>query len=205
MADDQRGVRVFLQPRFEPERALEVEVVRRLVQQQQVWLREQGGRKRHPHAPAAGEFRHGTSEIGGGEAEAGEDFGRPRGRAIGIDLDQPGVDIPHPLGFSGLELGIQRFPLHVGCQNRVEQCHRCSRMLLLHRCNPGGFRQADFAPVGGELPENQFEQSGLADAVAPNQPDLGSERQRDRRGIEEATAPAVEHEVVDLKHFEEYR
>ena len=121
VADDQRGVRIFLQPRLEPERALEIEVVGRLVEQQHVGLREQGGRQRHPHAPAAGEFRHRTREIGGGEAEAGEDFGRARGRAIGVDLDQPGVDLAHALGLGGLQLGVQRLPLHVGGQNRVEQ------------------------------------------------------------------------------------
>jgi len=105
VADDQRGVRIFLQPRFEPKRALEVEVIGRLVEQQQVGLREQGGCERHPHAPAAREFRHRSVEIGGGEAEPGENFGRSCGRAIGIDLDQAGIDVAHPLGRSGLELG----------------------------------------------------------------------------------------------------
>lgn len=78
-------------------------------------------------------------------------------------------------------------------------------MLLIHRRNPGGFRQTYFAPVGRELPQDQFEQGGFAHPVASDQPDLGPNRKRDSRGIEEATAPAVEHEIVDLKHVEEHQ
>jgi hypothetical protein len=105
-------------------------------------------------------------------------------------------------GRGSLELGIQRFPLQIGCQNCVQQRDGRSRMLLIHRRDPGGFRQAYFAPIGSELPQNQFEQGGLADPVAPDQPDLGADRKRDGRGIEETTAPAVEHEIVDLEHVE---
>ena len=43
VADDDRRVRILLQPRLEPKGAFEVEVVGRLVQQKEVRLREQGG------------------------------------------------------------------------------------------------------------------------------------------------------------------
>ena len=51
--DDQHGVRVFRQVGLEPKRAFEVEVVCRLVEQQQVGLREQNGGQGHAHPPAA--------------------------------------------------------------------------------------------------------------------------------------------------------
>ena len=69
VADDQRGMRVFLQARFEPQRALEIEIVGRLVEQEQVRLGEQSRRQRHAHAPAAGKLRHGAMQIVIGEAE----------------------------------------------------------------------------------------------------------------------------------------
>jgi hypothetical protein len=93
VADDQRRVRISLQPRLEPECAFEVEIVGGLVEQQQIGLRKQRRRQRHPHAPAAGEFRHRTGEIGGGEAKPAQDLGGTRRRAIGIDLDQPGINV----------------------------------------------------------------------------------------------------------------
>ena len=57
---------------FEPQRRLEIEMVRRLVEQQQVGLREQQRRKRHPHAPSAGECVERPMLRLLVEAEAGE-------------------------------------------------------------------------------------------------------------------------------------
>src|SRR5436305_12128959 len=75
-------------------------------------------------------------------------------------------------------------------------------MLLVDRGDPGGLRQTDLAAVGGELAQDQFEQGGLPHAVAADQADLGPDRKRDSRRIEEATAPAVEYEIVDREHDE---
>ena len=52
VADDQGGVRVFLQARFEPQRAFEVEIVGRLVEQQQIRL-ARTARRRAPPACAS--------------------------------------------------------------------------------------------------------------------------------------------------------
>ena len=65
----------FLQPRLEPERAFEVEIVGRFVEQQQVGLGEQRGRQRHPHPPAAGELRHRPGQVRRREAQAAQDLG----------------------------------------------------------------------------------------------------------------------------------
>ncbi len=56
--DDQRRAGEARQPALQPQRRFEVEVVGRLVQQQQVGVGEQRRGQRHAHPPAAGEFRH---------------------------------------------------------------------------------------------------------------------------------------------------
>ena len=56
MADDDHGARIVRQMVFEPQRALEIEIVGRLVQQQQIGRGEQRRGERHAHAPAAGKF-----------------------------------------------------------------------------------------------------------------------------------------------------
>jgi hypothetical protein len=63
MTDDQYRVRIFLQPRLKPQRAFQIEIIRRLVEQQIIRLREQRGHQRDPHAPAAGKFRHRAHKI----------------------------------------------------------------------------------------------------------------------------------------------
>ena len=65
VADHQGAMWVFLQSRFKPERAFQVEVVGRLVQQHQLWLGEQGRSQGDAHAPAAREMRHRPLQIGG--------------------------------------------------------------------------------------------------------------------------------------------
>src|SRR5690606_2160098 len=53
MADDQHRVRIGGEITFEPQRAFEVEVVRRLVEEQQLGLEEENGRQSNAHTPAA--------------------------------------------------------------------------------------------------------------------------------------------------------
>ena len=90
--DDDGGTREFGQPGFQPQRRFEVEVVGRLVEQQQVGCGEQGGGQRHAHAPAAGEAADRAGLGGGVEAEAGQDGGRAGGGAVGTDGAQALVD-----------------------------------------------------------------------------------------------------------------
>ena len=121
VADDDGAVRILAQPRLEPHRAFEVEIVGRLVQKQQVRLGEQGGGQCHPHAPAAGELGHWAREVLGREAEPGQDLAGAGGGAVGVDLGQAVVDLGDPLGRCGLQLGIERVALRVGGQDGVEQ------------------------------------------------------------------------------------
>ena len=56
VADQDKAVAIAAQIALEPQRGFEVEMVGRLVEQQQVGLGEQHRRQRHPHAPAARQF-----------------------------------------------------------------------------------------------------------------------------------------------------
>ena len=109
MGDQQDGVGVALQEALQPERRLEVEMVGRLVQQQQVGLGEEHGGERHAHAPAAGEIAAGTGLGLGIEAEAGQDGGaRAAGAHWASSIDQPGMDLADPVRVAGrLGLGQQ--------------------------------------------------------------------------------------------------
>ena len=188
------------QPRLQPQGAFEVEIVGRLVEQQQVRLGEQGRGHRHPHPPAAGELRHRPGEVGGGEAEAAEDFGGAGRGAVGVDVVQPGVDVAQALGLRGLQLGHQAGALQVGGEHRLQQRDRRGRVLLVHRGDARGPGPVDLAAAGVELAQDQLEQGRLAGAVAADQPDLGADRQADGGVVEEPPAPGVEHEIMDAQH-----
>ena len=56
MADDENGRRIFLQVIDEPERAFQIKIIGRLIEQEKVWLCEQNRSQGNAHTPTAGKF-----------------------------------------------------------------------------------------------------------------------------------------------------
>ena len=113
VADNQRSLGEFAQTRLQPQRALEVQIVGGFVQEKKIGFGEQRRRQRDTHSPATGKFAHGTREIGGGEPQTGQNLAGPSRRAIRVDLHQPRINIPHPLGIRDLQLQQQCMPYGV--------------------------------------------------------------------------------------------
>ena len=152
VADDHGGMRIFLQPRFEPQRALEIEIVGGLVEQQQIGLREQRRGERHAHAPAAGKFRHRPMRSALEKPSPLRISAARAGAPIGIDRVRVADRFRRALR-------ARRFPVaafsasrsRIGGQNRVQEPHRRRGMLLIDRSDPGGFRQQNFAALRHEI------------------------------------------------------
>ena len=89
---------IGLEEILEPQRRFEIEMVRRLVEQQQVGLREQQRRERDAHLPAAREAVERPVLRLLVEAEPDQDARGARRRGIGVDRDQPLVDFAEPVG-----------------------------------------------------------------------------------------------------------
>ncbi len=83
--DQQQRAGIILQPAFQPDDGIEVQVVGGLVQQQQVGAAHQRARHVQAHAPAAGEFAHQRVLIGGGEAQAMHQLRGARARVVAAD------------------------------------------------------------------------------------------------------------------------
>jgi hypothetical protein len=135
VADDEDAAAIALEIILEPQHAFEIEIVCRLVEQQQVGRGEQNPRERHAHAPAAGEFGAGTLLLGRRKAEAGQDRGRTRGRRIGVDRFKAGVNIAELVGI-GLGFGLcqQVHPLRFGFEHGLKQCSSSRRELPAQPC-----------------------------------------------------------------------
>ena len=63
MADDENRAAIAPQEFLQPQHAFEIEIVRRLVEQQKIGRCEEDRRQRHAHAPAAGEFGAGPQLL----------------------------------------------------------------------------------------------------------------------------------------------
>ena len=201
VADDQRGVRVFLQPRFEPERAFQVEIVGRLVQQQQVGLGEQRRRQRHAHPPAAGELRH-RPRRGRRWRSPGPPGFPPRAPARGRRRSRSAARRCRPCcsGSAVSSSASRRRALVVGGQHGVEQRDRRRRMLLIHRADPRGFGQPISPPPATSSPRISLNSVDLPTPLRPTRPTLAPYGNGDGRLVEEPAAPGVENEIFDPKH-----
>ena len=83
----------YASARLEPRERMYVEVVGRLVEEQQVRRDEEGLREGDAHAPAAGELSRRLGLHVDVEAEAGEQLRRARLRVIGVELVEPLVHL----------------------------------------------------------------------------------------------------------------
>ena len=167
VADDDHRARVARDMRFQPQRRFEVEIVGRLVQQQQVGLGEQRRRERNPHAPAAGEFGTGALLIGVGKAQAGEDFRCARGCRMRSDVGEPALDFGDAGGLAlrvrfGQELGA----FGIGLKHDLEQALRAIGRFLGKPADAIARRDLHMPLLGRELAGDDAKERGLAGAVA---------------------------------------
>ena len=200
VADDQHGMRIAPEIIVEPESALEIEIVGRLVEQQEVRLREQDGGERHAHAPAAREGRAGPVLCLGVEAEAMQDGGGAGRRRIGADIGQPRLDLGAAEAVRGLGLGEKGGAFLVGCEHHLDQAFGPARRFLRHCADPQSAGQGDVAALRGDLTLDDAEERRLAGPVAAHEPDLATGRQGEGRTIEQNAVADAVGEVVDVQH-----
>ena len=178
VGDQQKRTGAGLQILLQPEKREEIQVVRRFIQQQQVWLHNQKSCQVRTHHPSAAEFACGTTPIGFAIAEAGEHF-------FGLRLDMRtterlvfGVclkvfrafDISGPL--EGCELFFERLKLSCTTAGDVESCLGMDSLCFLRQVAEGRPFIALNRPIIRLIRfQNERKKRGLAGAVRPNQSD----------------------------------
>ena len=171
MADQQHGVRIARDVVLQPQRAFEVEVVGRLVEQQQVGLRKQHRGQRHAHAPAAGERRGRPLLRVGVEAEAGKDGGGARLGRMRVDVGKPHVDLGDAVRIGRrLLFGHQRQPLGVGLEHDLDQRLLGARRFLRDLADAHVLGQADRAGLDGISPVMALNSVVLPVPLRPTSP-----------------------------------
>jgi hypothetical protein len=201
VADQDQGAAVVAQKSFEPQCRLEVEMVRRLVEQQQVGLGEEDRRERNPHAPAARQICDGPALHGVVETEPGEDARGPALRRMSVDLDQPGLDLGNPQRVrSGLSFGQQAGTFSVGGKDRFERVRLPTRRLLREKPDPIPARQFDRSAIRLQCAADQVQQGRFAGAVAPDQTDLAALGDLCARLVDERPPPDAVCQAGDGQH-----
>ena len=122
MADHQRHMRIARQIFHQPQRAFEIEIVGRLVQQQEVGFGKQHGGQCHAHPPATRKGRAGPRLRFAIKAQTMQHRSRAGGRGMGLDINQTDLDFGNA-GRIGGRFGFrqQSSALCGGCQHDFEQ------------------------------------------------------------------------------------
>ena len=204
VADHQQRAFEALEPAFEPDEGVQVQVVGGLVEQQQVGRTHQRAGQLQAHAPATRKAVDGRVELLNLEAQPHQQGLRTRAGIEGVGLGQRGVSVGDGMAVAAL-LGACQGGLSLG-EAGVALDHEVGGGLRRfgHR-----LRHLGHAPVGGHLgvaaigmqfAGEQGEQRRLARAVVPHQGDLLAGLQGEGDVIEDHLGAAAQGEVFQLDH-----
>ncbi len=133
MRDQHEGERIIGQILLQPVAGFQIQVIGRLVQQQQVRLFEQQFGQRDAHLPAAGEFLGAALPIGMREPEPGQHRSHLRLDGVAVARAKLAVQLMKTVGH-----------LRVFGAGRIELRHLVRQLLhlLFHVCSDGEDRHA---------------------------------------------------------------
>ena len=176
MRNQQQRARVALEPAFQPQHGIQIQMVGRFVEQQQVGPAHQCAAEIEAYAPAAGKFGHRTLEIVIGKTEAGQQFRSARLGRITADFGVAGVQFTDPrtivLGFGLCDVAFDLPELIVAIHHEVERGIRQRRGFLADMRYRPGRRQFQIAGFLMQFAAQQGEQRGFSAAVGADQADL---------------------------------
>ena len=210
VGDEEQRSGITREPVLEPQHCVEVEVIGRLVEEQEVRAAHQRLREVEPHPPAAGESRDRIPMARRREAEAGQEHCRAGTRRIAADLVVAVMEVRERFALAGrigarcglgdLEGTLDLAQLAVAVLDEVDR-RRGGRQRLLRdvRRRPRR-RKLDVPGVLVRLPQDQREEARLAAAVRPDEADLVSRMHGEVRPVEQALRAAGEGEVGDAEH-----
>ena len=210
VGDQQQRAGIAAEPVLEPQHRVEVEVVGRFVEQQQVGAAHQRLREVQAHPPAAGEARHRIAVARVGKSQAGEECGGARACGVPADRLEAMMQLRQRLA-AGVRVGVVgglglREPaldlpqLAVAVEHELDRGRGDRRRFLRDVGDRPARGQRDRARVGQDLAANEREQARLAAAVRPDQPRLVPGVERERRAFEQPLGATGEGEVGDAQH-----
>ena len=176
MGNQHQRARIALEPGFQPEDGVKVEVVGGFVEQQQIRRTHQRLREVQTHPPAAGEAADRKIHLLVGKAQAGQQLARSGVSGIAVGIVELGVQASQrPAIMGGFRLDQRRLnaaQLGIAVQDVIDRQPIERVDLLAHVSNAPVRWHLTIAPVGGEFATQQGEQAGFAGTIGANQPDL---------------------------------
>ncbi len=147
------------QPGFEPDDRVEIQMVGRFVEQQQIRTAHQRLRQIQAHAPAAGKFRDAARFVAVGESQSVQQFAGARVRGVAIDGVETLVDgayfvsVVFVFGFGQIPFELAEFDVAV--EHVVERAAIERGDFLAHECERPVARTLEMSRIGRQFAGNQ--------------------------------------------------
>ena len=208
VGDDQEGARKAPQPGLEPHDRVEIEVIGRLVEEQEV--RRRGERARHgrTHPPAAGQRIQAPRLVARRETESAQDSARERFGGIPVDGLQLRVRrrCRHRIAtaLAARQPRTDRRDARVSAHDVVDEPRLAGRRILGDRRDRESVRQLDLPAVGLQLAQQQGEEARLARPVRAHDTDLLLPLHQQAGAGEHGNASAAKLDLVESDHNREY-
>ncbi|CAM2156142.1 conserved hypothetical protein [Paraburkholderia tropica] len=204
MADHDQRALIALEPRFQPDQCVEVQVVRRFVEQQQIGRAHQRACQLESHAPAAGEAVDRLIELRGREAQTQDQRLCACGRIVCAGVVQGHVGVRHAhavvagLGCGDFSLGRQKG--RVALDHEVGCALFGLRHVLRDLTHPPCSGNREFAAVFVQRAVEQAEERRLAGAIAADKTDLFARGESDGGAVEHDLDAAAQRDITDGNH-----
>ena len=201
VADDDNHALIGFQEAFEPQGCFEIEVVRRLIEQQQGGRGKQQGGQRHPHFPAAGIAVQRAALHFFIKAEAHEDAGCAGGRCVGIDCHQSLIDVAQPVRImAGFAFGQQCRAFGVGSDHGFKRGCGAAWRILRDIADAGGARHFHAAFIWLERANHHLHQRRFARTIAADEADARIGWQGRSRTVKDGPATKADGDSIQGKH-----
>ena len=209
VADHDQRALVALEPGFEPDQGIQVQVVGRFVEEQDVGRAHQGAGQLQAHAPAAGEAVDRVVQFGNLEAEAEDQRLGARFGVVFAGVVERHVGFGHAhavvAGFGVMYLVAGGEQFGVAIDDEVGGRLLGFRHVLRHLAHLPLLGNRIIAAILMQRTVEQREQRGLASAVAANQADLLTGIDGDGSLVEQHFRAATQGDVLEDDHEQDFR
>ena len=201
VADQQDRRAIGFEEILQPHHRFEVEVVRGFVEQQHVGRGEEQRGQCHAHLPPAGIAGQRPRLHRLVEAQALQDAGGAGGRGIGVDRDQPLIDITQLFGIAlGLAALHQLGALDIGGQHRLERGRGAVGRFLRDIAELGALGHFARTVIGFQLSCDHADERRLARAVTTDQADPAAGGECGGCTVEDRAAAQAHGDAVQIEH-----
>ncbi len=198
VGDEQQRPGIVAQPVFQPQDGVEVEVVGRLVEQQEIGAAHERLRHVETNPPAARERAHRTRFIRRGEAESMQEPPGPAASVIPADACKTCMQLTQPMavvaGFGLSDGALDGSQFRVTVQHEFDR-GRFGGQQFLRDVGESEVRwHLERAGIGLQLTADQRQETGLAAAVLAGNADLlAAEQTESGAGKQDSWAAAQRH------------